>query len=130
MIRTRSLFSAIEPSKDGLPILAARFGGRGLPSSGFHVWMADLGPTGERHSAALAQRITWGEFRRRYRKELFEGRTIERRNRLTKNRGQKVNLRLLQKLAKRETVTVVCHCDEDELHCHRHILKFVLQQKI
>jgi uncharacterized protein YeaO (DUF488 family) len=130
MIETKSVFSAIEPSKDGLRILTTRFRGRGLRSTRYHVWMANLGPSEALLRAAQNAMITWGEFSRRYRKELFEAGTIDRRNRLIKNHGQKFTLRLLQKLAKRETVTLMCHCDEDELHCHRHILKSVLQHKI
>jgi hypothetical protein len=49
------------------------------------------------------------EFSRRYRKELFEGGTFDQRNNTIKNHGQKFTLRLLQKLAKRTTVTLMCH---------------------
>ena len=123
MIKTKSIFSAIEPSRDGLRILATRFRGRGLPASRYHIWMANLGPSEALLRDALVEKITWGEFSRRYRKELFESGTIDRRNRTIKNHGQKFTLRLLQALAKRGRITVMCHCDEDELHCHRHILK-------
>jgi hypothetical protein len=44
--------------------------------------------------------------------------------------GQKFTLRLLQHLAKRQTVTLLCHCAEDEKHCHRHLLKALLEKKI
>jgi uncharacterized protein YeaO (DUF488 family) len=47
-----------------------------------------------------ADKITWGEFGRRYRKELFEGGAIDGRNRTIKNHGQKFTVRLLQALAK------------------------------
>ena len=127
MIRTKSVFSPIEPSKDGLRILATRFRGRGLPASRYDVWMANLGPSEALLRAVLTGKIPWVEFSRRYRKELFEGGTIDRRNRTIKNHGQKFTLRLLQNLAKRQTITVMCHCAEDELHCHRHILRKMLE---
>jgi len=130
MIRTKSVFSPIEPSKDGLRILATRFRGRGMPTSRYHVWMANLGPSEALLRDAQIGKISWTEFRRRYRRELFEDGTIDRRNRTIKNHGQKFTLRLLQKLAKRETVTVMCHCAEDEPHCHRHTLQSVLQHKV
>jgi uncharacterized protein YeaO (DUF488 family) len=130
MIQTKSVFSAIEPSKDGWRILVTRFRGRGLPTSRYHVWMANLGPSEALLRAILAGKITWSEFGRRYRKELFESGMIDRRNRLIKNHGQKFTLRLLQELAKRETVTLMCHCDEDERHCHRHILQRILDGKV
>jgi uncharacterized protein YeaO (DUF488 family) len=39
-------------------------------------------------------------------------------------------LRLLQHLAQDRTVTLLCHCTEDELHCHRHLLKALLDGKV
>ena len=130
MIKTKSVFSPIEARKDGLRILATRFRGRGMPTSRYHVWMPNLGPSEELLRDAQAGRIGWGEFGRRYRKELFEGGTIDRRNRTIKNHGQKFTLRLLQELAKRETVTLMCHCAEEERHCHRHILQSILRGKV
>ena len=73
MIKTKSVFSAIEPSKDGLRILATRFRGRGMPASRYDVWMANLGPSEGLLRGMQKQELTWGEFSRRYRKELFEG---------------------------------------------------------
>lgn len=92
--------------------------------------MANLGPSEGLLHAFRHGKITWGEFSRCYRKELFEGGVIDRRNRTIKNHGQKFTLRLLQALAKRGQVTVMCHCAEDELHCHRHVLKRVLDGKV
>src|SRR5216683_8167835 len=130
MIKTKCVFSPIEPSKDGLRILAARFRGRGMSTSRYDVWMANLGPSEALLRAAQTGKITWAEFGRRYRQELFESDAIDRRNRTIKNHGQKFTLRLLQELAKRETVTVMCHCAENESHCHRHILQKILDGKV
>src|SRR6187402_951787 len=110
MIKTKSVLSPMERSKDGIRILATRFRGRGLPATRYDVWMANLGPSEELLRAVLNGQITWTQFERRYQKELFEGGTIDRRNRTIKNHGQKFTLRLLQMLAKRGTVTVMCHC--------------------
>ena len=130
MIKTKSVFSPIEPRKDGLRILATRFRGRGMPTSRYDVWMANLGPSEKLLREVLAGRIGWGEFSRRYSKELFEGGAIDQRNRTIKNHGQKFTLRLLQELAKRETVTLLCQCAEDEPHCHRHLLQAILKGKV
>ena len=130
MIKTKSVFSPIDPRKDGLRILATRFRGRGMPTSRYHVWMANLGLSEKLLRDAQADKIGWGEFSRRYHKELFEGGTIDQRNNTIKNHGQKFTLRLLQKLAKRTTVTLMCHCAEDEPHCHRHLLRNVLEGKV
>jgi uncharacterized protein YeaO (DUF488 family) len=130
MIKTKSVFSPIEPSKDGLRILVARFRGRGMSTTRYHVWMANLGPSEALLRSVQTGKITWAEFGRRYREELFESDALDRRNRTIKNHGQKFTLRLLQELAKRQTVTVMCHCAENESHCHRHILQKILDGKI
>ena len=130
MITAKSVYSSIQPAKDGLRILATRIRGQGLKASRYHVWMANLGPSEALLRAAKAGKITWSEFRRRYRKELFEGGSIDRRNPNIKNHGQKFTLRLLQTLAKRGSITLMCHCDEDKDDCHRHVLKRILKGKI
>ncbi len=130
MILTKSVYSPIEPTQDGLRILATRFRGRGLSPSLYHVWMANLGPSEELLRAILAGEITWAEFSRRYRLELYEDGGIDTLNITIKNHGQKFTLRLLQELGRRETLTLLCHCGETEPHCHRHLLQKVLQGKI
>jgi uncharacterized protein YeaO (DUF488 family) len=130
MIKTKSVHSKIEPAKDGLRILAARGRGRGLPKDRYHIWMANLGPSEKLRDEILAGKISWPEFSARYRKELLEDGTIDLRNKQIKNHGQKFTLRLLQHLAKTQTVTLLCHCAEDEQRCHRHLLKALLDRKV
>jgi uncharacterized protein YeaO (DUF488 family) len=130
MIKTKSVHSKIEPAKDGLRILAARGRGRGLPQDRYHIWMANLGPSEQLRDEIRAGNISWPEYSARYRKELLEGGTIDLRNKRIKNHGQKFTLRLLQHLAKSQTVTLLCHCAEDEQHCHRHLLKALLDRKV
>ena len=130
MFKTKSVHSAIETRKDGLRILAARGLGRGLPRDRYHIWMANLGPSERLRTEFLAGKITWPQFSDRYGKELLESDTIDRRNKRIKNHGQKFTLRLLQHLAQNQTVTLLCHCAEDEPHCHRHLLKTLLERKI
>lgn len=129
MIRTKSVASPIERN-DGLRILAARGRGRGLPKNRYHVWMANLGPSEQLRDEILGGKISWAEYSRRYLKELAEPGPIDRRNRRIKNHGQKWTLRLLQHLARSQNVTLLCHCAEDEPHCHRHLLKRKLGKRI
>jgi uncharacterized protein YeaO (DUF488 family) len=129
MFKTKSVHSPIEPG-DGLRILVARGRGRGLPADRFDVWMANLGPSEQLRDAILAGRISWAEYSRRYLKELQEAGGVDACNERIKNHGQKFTLRLLQHLARRQTVTLLCHCPEDEAHCHRHLLKALLEKKI
>ena len=129
MVKTKSVHSRIDPG-DGLRILAARGRGRGLPTDRFDVWMANLGPSEKLRDAILAGKISWTEYRGRYFKELMETGGVDARNERIKNHGQKFTLRLLQHLAKKQTITLLCHCAEDERHCHRHLLKELLGRKI
>jgi uncharacterized protein YeaO (DUF488 family) len=92
--------------------------------------MANLAPSEDLLYAARSNCIRWSESARRYRKELKEGGSIDKRNRNIKNHGQKFTLRLLQKLGHQQNVTLMCHCDEDQTQCHRHLLKRVLESKI
>jgi uncharacterized protein YeaO (DUF488 family) len=92
--------------------------------------MANLGPSEELRDAILADKISWREYSRRYLAELREPGGIDRRNKRIKNHGQKFTLRLLQHLAETRTVTLLCHCAEEEKHCHRHLLKALLDRKI
>jgi uncharacterized protein YeaO (DUF488 family) len=131
MIKTKSVLSPINRRGDGLRILVTRFRGRGLPASRYDIWMANLGPSEELLKKILSGSIGWGEFSRLYRKELFEGGDgLDRRNRTIKNHGQKFTLRLLQTLATRGPITLLCHCAEEERHCHRHILRAVLEGRV
>jgi uncharacterized protein YeaO (DUF488 family) len=129
MIKTKSVHSPSDPD-DGLRILATRLHGRGLPSNRYDVWMANLGPSEALLRDILGKRVTWAEFSRRYRKELLESGGVDARNRTIKNHGQKFTLRLLQTLARTGTITLMCHCAEDQPHCHRHLLQKVLMGKL
>src|SRR2546423_12898780 len=129
MVKTKSVHTKIEPG-EVLRILAARGRGRGLPAERFDIWMANLGPSEQLRAAFLAGKISWSEYSRRYAKELLEPGGVDSRNERIKNHGQKFTLRFLQHLAKKQTVTLLCHCAEEEKHCHRHLLKKLLEKKI
>ncbi len=130
MTKTKSVYSPIKRGTDGLRILVTRFRGRGLRVSRYDIWLANLGPSEKLLRDAQAGKIGWGEFTNRYKNELFESDGIDRKNKTIKNHGQKFTLRLLQKLAKRGTITLLCHCPEDQAQCHRHVLKRILDGKI
>jgi uncharacterized protein YeaO (DUF488 family) len=128
MLRTKSIHSPIA-RRDGLRILRARFRGRGMRSDRYDVWMASLGPSEQLLPAYLGGEVSWTEYSRRYRDELASSSIgFDERNRTIKNLGQKFTLRLLRRLSERETVTLLCHCAEDEQHCHRHLLKKLIER--
>ncbi|HEY5913242.1 MAG TPA: DUF488 family protein [Verrucomicrobiae bacterium] len=129
MLKTKSVFSPIDTRNDGLRILATRFRGRGMPTSRYDVWMANLGPSEKLLKTMLAGRMTWLEFARRYQAELFQSQPLDRDNATIRNHGQKFTLRLIKELARRQHVTLMCQCAEDEPHCHRHLLKKLILSK-
>lgn len=128
MLKTKSVHSPIEKS-DGLRLLVARFRGRGMPADRYDVWMANLGPSERLLKSVLAGKITWTEFSRRYRQEMFAPAATDRDNTTIKNHGQKFTLRLVAKLAKRENVTLLCHCAEDATQCHRFLLRKLIERE-
>jgi len=130
MLRTKSVHSPIEPG-DGLRILTSRFRGRGLPRTAYDVWMPNLGPSEAALKRWKAGETAWKDYAHAYTAELFLDGDLDARNRTIKNHGQKFTLRLIKELARRETVTLLCQCAEEEQHCHRHVLqRLILSSKV
>jgi uncharacterized protein YeaO (DUF488 family) len=131
MIRTKSVYSPIDRKQDGLRILVTRIRGRGLKKSRYHEWMANLGPSERLLSQYQSSAMSWADFRRRYRRELFgSSAAFDKSNKGIKNHGQKFTLRLIQQLGRRGNVTLMCHCDEDATNCHRYLLAKILAGKV
>jgi uncharacterized protein YeaO (DUF488 family) len=128
MLKTKSVWSPLDRKRDGLRILATRFRGRGMPASRYDVWMPSLGPSERLLKSVLAGKVTWPRFLREYRRELFMDGPVDGRSRIIKNHGQKFTLRLLRRLSRSASVTLMCHCAEDERHCHRHELRRLVQR--
>ena len=127
MLKTKSVYSPIEPKKDGLRILATRYRGRGMPTSRYDVWMANLAPSERLVRGFLGGKMSWAEFGKRYRAEQYENPRLDVHNPSIKNHGQKFTLRLLKHLSSHQPVTLMCHCAEDQQHCHRHLLKRLIE---
>ena len=125
MLRTKSVWSPIGKD-DGLRILATRFRGRGLPTRRYDVWMPSLGPSEKLLRQVLSGKIAWPKFLRAYREELFTDGKVDARNATIKNHGQKFVLRLIKRLSETGNVTVMCHCEEDDVQCHRYELRKVI----
>ena len=130
MLRTKSVWSPIDRKRDGLRILATRFRGRGMTSNRYDVWMPSLGPSERLLRSVLGGRITWVQFLSEFRRELVMDGPIDARSKTIKNHGQKFTLRLLARLARAGTVTLMCHCAEDELQCHRHELARLIGREL
>lgn len=128
-IRTKCVWTSMNRPRDGLRILVTRFIPRGCPGTRYDVWMANLGPSEPLLKDYQEKRIDWQEFTRRYQIELFEPAPMDDRNLRIKNHGQKFTLRLLKQLARRQPVTLMCHCGEDAECCHRYLLKALIESK-
>jgi uncharacterized protein YeaO (DUF488 family) len=89
--------------------------------------MPSLGPSEALLRKGHADRITWAQFVREYRRELFMDGPIDRRSATIKNHGQKFTLRLVKALGRKGNVTLMCHCAEDQQRCHRHELLKVIR---
>ncbi len=131
MLKTKSVSSPIDKQEDGLRLLVTRFRGRGLPASRYDVWIASLGPSERLLRRFQNGAVTWDKFAREYTAELFTTGAIDEKSKTIKNHGQKFLLRLIKFMAKSGNVTLMCHCAEDEKHCHRHVLrKLILSNRI
>jgi uncharacterized protein YeaO (DUF488 family) len=93
----------------------------------YHVWMPSLGPSEKLLSDFRAEKINWREFSSRYRKEILADGPVDAKCKTTKNHGQKFTLRLLKQIARSKNVTLMCHCNEDQEHCHRNILSKMIK---
>ena len=127
MLKTKSVETLIDPKEDGLRILATRFRGRRMSSALYDVWMPSLGPSEKLLGSVQSGQITWAQVSKEFVAELFMDGPIDARSRTIKNHGQKFTLRLLKQLAASHHVTLMCHCAEEEPHCHRHLLKKLIE---
>lgn len=128
-IKTKCVWDKFNPREDGLRILATRYIPRGCPKKDYDIWMANLGPSERLLKAFLGGKITWDEFSRRYKAEQTGQGDKEGDNLRIRNCGQKFTLRLLKHLAGSRQLTLLCNCASDEKHCHRHLLKGMLEAK-
>jgi uncharacterized protein YeaO (DUF488 family) len=128
MVHAKSCWDPQEKS-DGLRILATRYWIRGFKKSACDVWMPNLGPSEKLLESFLGGKVSWADFSRGYRSQMLGKETREPENPRVRNSGQKFTLRLLQRLSKDQTITVLCSCREEH-HCHRRLLRQLLQKKL
>ena len=127
MLRTRSVHSPIDRRNDGLRILATRVRGRGMRKTRYDVWMANLGPSERLKNSGIAD-TSWQEFKRQYEREIYGIGTAAQGNKTIRNHGQKFTLRLIKRLAQKQTGTLMCHCEEAQKNCHRFLLKDLIKR--
>ncbi len=110
MIKTKCIFAPTS-DEDGERILISR----GYPyhsDAHLDIWFVSLGPSKDLLDAWKADSITWEEYTDRYHEEM------------------KSRTGLIAKLAERSkkgTITLLCFEKEDNPHCHRHLLKRLIE---
>ncbi len=123
MLKFKSVYDPIKPT-DGIRILATRYRGRGMKKSRYTIWMPNLGPS----TKLLNSDKGWGDFKNAYRKELLSSDSIDAKNDINRNRGQKFTLKLIKEISKKNTITLMCHCATDAEQCHLRVLEKVFKQ--
>jgi uncharacterized protein YeaO (DUF488 family) len=117
MIQLKRVYQEPSP-RDGVRILVDRLWPRGVKKEAAHIqeWRKDLAPSDALRRWFKHDPAKWSEFRKRYRKELSGGNTME-------------ELRRLAAFAKRKRITLV-YGAADEQHNQAMVLKERLDELI
>jgi len=115
MIRIKRAYSA-PSTRDGIRILVDRVWPRGISKERIRIvqWRKDLAPSQSLRKWFGHEPAKWGEFRKRYRKELAGS-------------GMIVELKKLARLSRRRMVTLV-YSAADEKHNQAVVLKELLEE--
>ncbi len=125
MLKFKSVYDPIEDD-DGIRILAARFRGRGMKSERYDVWMPSLGPSEKLLKDMLNDRVSWADFKKKYKDEVLSSIAVDGKNSTVMNHGQKFTFRLIKMLSEKQQVTLMCHCDTDEPRCHLRVMEKII----
>lgn len=116
MVRTKSFNDPIEES-DGTRIRVTRRPYRRRKNTPPFIMEKELDPA---PSAELLEDwkdkvISWEEYEKRYLEEMS-------------GRSQQEKIKELAERSKHETITLLCFEPEDDPHCHRHLLKKLIEK--
>jgi uncharacterized protein YeaO (DUF488 family) len=122
-ILTKRWCDKVNKKVERIRILICRYRPRALPKEKetWNIWCANLGPSKELHAAFYGKHgqepIGLEEYTRRYLAEM-------------KEQDQDIAY-LAQKVAEGQTITLMCSSAcEDESHCHRSLLKKLIEEKL
>jgi uncharacterized protein YeaO (DUF488 family) len=128
MIKTKSTEDPIS-SRDGLRLFVTRYWPRGHSREDCDEWIPSLAPSESLLKQIQTDRIAWKAFEQAYKSEMLQGYCDEsERNVRMRNSGQRYFIRLLKRIAADRTITLICICPSDAVHCHRHILQRLLAE--
>lgn len=117
MVKTKSVNEPIE-ILDGIRILVSLYPVRKQKNIPPFVMekARELAPSAELLNDWKEKRISWGEYESRYLKEMLGQR-------------QKEKIKELAERSKHETITLLCFEPEGDLHCHRYLLRQLIENE-
>jgi uncharacterized protein YeaO (DUF488 family) len=110
-IKTKCIYEPVEPD-DGCRILVMRFWPRGISKGKIDLWEKELGTPAELIKKWKNGSISWKQFSKQYLDSVSDKDDIVAK---------------IAKIAKKQTVTLLCSCKDSE-KCHRILLKRLLMQ--
>jgi len=113
MIKTKCVREPASPD-DGLRVLVTNGWPRGVARHHVDVWWPQLGPSAELLADWRRGIITWEEYEERYEAEMCSLPARILREGISREDGRVV-------------ITLLCVEKEDDPHCHRHILKAMIE---
>jgi len=116
MVKTKSVYDEAQES-DGERILVTRYWPRGISKTWLRhkEWMRDVAPSKELLEDWKGGRISWDEYTVRYRREML---------------AHKTTIVGLAEKSGVSTITLLCFEREGDPHCHRHLLKDLIEQEM
>ena len=116
MVKTKSVYDPVEKS-DGQRLLVTRFWPRGLSKAklALTAWLRSLAPSRELLKAWKTGEASWKGYQARYKKEMAE---------------QQDEIQKLAIKAAQGTITLLCFEREGDPHCHRHLLKQMIEARM
>lgn len=114
MVKTKCVYDA-SSEDDGKRVLVTRYWPRGVKKERADEWIRGLGPAPELIKDWKSEKISWEEFKARYRAEFKE----PEKKRLLAELKETVEMADTD-------ITLLCTC-RDEARCHRNLLSAMLR---
>jgi len=115
MIKTKSVYDPAEES-DGERILVSRFWPRGISKESLSLsqWLLALAPSKALVKDWKTGSLTWAEYQNHFNGEMA---------------AHQEEIEALAKRSKSSTITLLCYEREGDPHCHRHLLKRMIEER-
>jgi len=114
LVKTKSVYDPVEES-DGQRILVSRYWPRGLSKKRLSLTehLKDVAPSVDLLRDWKTGNISWAEYEKRYHQEMLQQREM---------------IGELAERANSKIITLLCFEREDNPHCHRHLLKRLIEK--